>query len=266
MDMTPANAHKRARAGNGFTLLELLVVIAIIAILASLLLPALKNVKEMGQQSVCLNNLKQNGLTIMLYTQDYNDYMLMTDGNYPWTDFYDSTRAMSKNNFSGSWLHMGYFKGIGTFRCPSAPPYTIFPADHWAAYAMPTVEIIPSNAYIVAPSPTLAAPSGVLLLINLLKLNSPSMNMGFQDSVNIDGNQQSYVYPTAIATFTTSNSHGLPHFRHGGRANTWFFDGHAQPIDIVGIADIAKAGGKATGSTVYAQSKNRITVTGTVKP
>lgn len=57
-----------------FTLLELLVTISIIMILASLLLPALRNVKEKARQTYCANNLKQIGMSFEFYKQDFRGF------------------------------------------------------------------------------------------------------------------------------------------------------------------------------------------------
>ena len=62
------------KKNKGFTLIELLVVIAIIAILASLLLPALARAREQAKRSVCLNNLKQLGVFLQLYANDWGGY------------------------------------------------------------------------------------------------------------------------------------------------------------------------------------------------
>jgi prepilin-type N-terminal cleavage/methylation domain-containing protein len=60
-----------ARAGAGFTLIELLTVISIIAILATLLMTTFGSVKRKAREAVCTSNLRQIGLALHLYLDDY---------------------------------------------------------------------------------------------------------------------------------------------------------------------------------------------------
>ena len=69
------------RARAGFTLIELLVVIAIIAILAAILFPVFAQAREQARTAACLSNLKQIGLGIKMYAQDYDERFPM--GTYP---------------------------------------------------------------------------------------------------------------------------------------------------------------------------------------
>ena len=68
---------------NGFTLIELLVVIAIIAILAAILFPVFAQAREKARQSTCLSNLKQLGLGIMMYTDDYDECYPFRQDDFP---------------------------------------------------------------------------------------------------------------------------------------------------------------------------------------
>ena len=66
--------HEHRKSKLGFTLIELLVVVGIISILAALLLPALSRAKASAKSATCKSNLRQLGLALAMYLDDYGKY------------------------------------------------------------------------------------------------------------------------------------------------------------------------------------------------
>ncbi|MGE5531927.1 MAG: DUF1559 domain-containing protein [Bacteroidota bacterium] len=92
---------------RGFTLIELLVVIAIIAILAAILFPVFAKAREKARQSSCNSNIRQLGIAMMTYVQDYDEmfpYYQFNNMTYPWRD-----------------AIVPYIKNTQMFTCPSRP-------------------------------------------------------------------------------------------------------------------------------------------------
>ncbi len=119
------------KRNKAFTLIELLVVIAIIAILAAILFPVFAKAREKARQTSCLSDMKQLGLGVLQYIQDY-------DEKYP----------IGSSSFSqdAQWAVeiLPYVKSTGVYTCPDDslkgynPGYTGAPisygANAWESY------------------------------------------------------------------------------------------------------------------------------------
>ena len=100
-----------AQPKKGFTLIELLVVIAIIALLAAILFPVFARARENARKSSCANNLKQIGLGVLQYVQDYDETLPPPCIGSPC------------DSGQGSWAQRiyPYVKSAQLYACPSNP-------------------------------------------------------------------------------------------------------------------------------------------------
>ena len=108
------------RNSISFTLIELLVVVAIISILAALLMPSLSKARESARKIVCINNIKQIVMSMMIYANDYDERLpnnLYVDGN-PWADIC----------WGGHMVQLGYLKGRGPWGYDDVPVF-VCPSD-----------------------------------------------------------------------------------------------------------------------------------------
>jgi prepilin-type N-terminal cleavage/methylation domain-containing protein/prepilin-type processing-associated H-X9-DG protein len=147
------NSKRRKRKVAGFTLIELLVVIAIISILAAILFPVFARARENARRSACMSNLKQIGLGVMMYVQDY-------DETYP--------ASSQKNSDTGAFVYWPellepYTKSTQIFLCPSnasvssgAPTYAGQYGANWLVLAYYNNAPV-KMAAVAAPSATYLA-------------------------------------------------------------------------------------------------------------
>ena len=119
---------------RGFTLIELLVVIAIIAILAAILFPVFARAREKARQTSCLSNLKQLGLGMLMYAQDYDEKFLVRY-YIPDPTFSDGVSSGGYTVYSAL---LPYVKNAQIFRCPSNTPPGTLRATHGGTVSFTT--------------------------------------------------------------------------------------------------------------------------------
>ncbi len=133
------------RKGKAFTLIELLVVIAIIALLLSILMPALRKIKEQARRTICTSNLHQWGVSIQNYSVDNNGQLLKTvdtwlggqEGLIAWVSSTVHSRSSIEFNLDAIGPYLPGFdyqeKNLGDiWQCPSnTMDYQRMTEDHW---------------------------------------------------------------------------------------------------------------------------------------
>ena len=192
---------------KGFTLIELLVVIAIIAILAAILFPAFARARENARRASCQSNLKQIGLGIMQYTQDYDEKFPSSGMGYnnPGTDSVEATWDT---------VIQPYIKSAQLIVCPSDSgsarvPHTIYGANATRSYSV-TGQVFGDLAAGTPVSPlSLSAVPAAALTVMVTERDQASLT-----------NWLSYDY--------TDNLGPSLVFRHLETANMLYCDGHVK--------------------------------------
>ena len=207
---------------RGFTLVELLVVIAVVSILAALLLPALQKARESAQAVACLNNMRQCGLYLSMYAEETEGAVCIIDGALQWhtgvfrdyiPDALDAAGAAVQNT--------GILKNRLAL-CPSAPPsptpdseFNTYGISHFSNFHVDyRIEISSSPAQYYMPTRKFRVPTKMLVLADSIRATSgASADKGQQTSIF-------YARQTMVPA-----SQPVAHARHNGRINGLFWDG-----------------------------------------
>jgi prepilin-type N-terminal cleavage/methylation domain-containing protein/prepilin-type processing-associated H-X9-DG protein len=240
---------------TGFTLIELLVVIAIIAILASILFPVFARARANARRSSGLSNLKQIGLGLMQYQQDYDERFpnTVTERQAQYYPGYADTPEFT-GQFSIRGILQPYVKSIQLFKDPSAPSWPDAAAGVWypSDYGFHNNEgNLPSGASSTQitwykNNPTFGWNGNV----SLAAINKTAEFIVSADAArpnNPNNPSRGGLYPFDSGDITTTPSDGTfpfvggvpysagqagPSIRHLGGTNFLFADGHAKWLKL----------------------------------
>ncbi len=224
---------------RGFTLIELLVVIAIIAILAAILFPVFAQARAKARQTACLSNMKQAGLSVGMYQQDY-------DARYPRAYGTDLTGVKDVVGWADA--IQPYAKNIQFLHCPDvSTPQSSKPSDNGGANGLGPAYT--NYFYNVALAPQI---NGYSVSVSEAALSHTSLSVMLGDGIPYSaGNIQPYDIgincsgliieqflksvggvstPQALSTNMCGEPalHRPGSIRHSGGANYAFADGHAK--------------------------------------
>ena len=178
----------------GFTLLELLVVMAIVAVLAGLLLPAVSVARRRAQRAACISNLRQCAIALNLYLQDFGDY-------------FPQSLSMGAD---GSWrTTLGALRPyLGSppdlFRCPADPDGAV----DFSFLGLPRTSYSVNEALMPA-----AAPVGPGGWVRAHQAPRARLTVTFYDARMV-------MAPTGPDV--------VPAYRHTGAASVAYLDGHVE--------------------------------------
>ena len=198
---------------NGFTLIELLVVIAIIAILAAILFPVFAKAREKSRQAACQSNLKQIGLAIRMYAEDYDDGMPPSRdaaGSAWWPDYispYVQQKSISK-----------------VFICPSGATST-----YMQVWGTTNKNNYLNYAYLHVMDPSAIGDYPPRRITQCVYPDKKGMVIDASGQIPTFSDVQSWNGTNPLSYFADA--------RHNGGLNTLFVDGHVKWMDVQHMKD-----------------------------
>ena len=233
--------HRNVRKRTGFTLIELLVVIAIIAILAAILFPVFARARENARRSSCQSNLKQIGLGMFQYTQDYDEKLpLWFADNNGTAGFNAVTTGAGSPSVDQGWAELiqPYIRSTQIMQCPSETNPPIAAGGNSTGYTdyMGNTYDINAQGGMVA----MVAPAQTVLAVDWLSQGSQgsfAANYNWSDGMPADTGQ--------VDQFR----------RHLGGDNFLFSDGHVKwlkPQNVVSRGTYPCGTGNTGSPTVAA--------------
>lgn len=223
---------KAGEARTAFTLIELLVVIAIIALLAAILFPVFSRARENARRSSCQSNLKQIGLAVIQYVQDYDERYPPARFRVPTADAGAFQRYKYGNSDGTSQIYwhellLPYVKNLQIFQCPSETYKwgTVY-VGHYAINSKIARDVYSSPANPPLHSAAVTVPAALYLLFDW----SSAIAGGSEGSTHTDY----WRYMPGVGDVygwdcRAENAHSdCEHGRHFDGLNVAFADGHVK--------------------------------------
>ena len=220
------------RKSRGFTLIELLVVIAIIAILAAILFPVFAKAREKARQISCISNMKQIGLGILQYTEDFDEQMVPKGGPYP-AGTYTAVVAWSA-------LVQPYIKnGGGTtsvalkgnvFSCPDNPNTTTAYANIAGPYQFSSDYTCNFNTAYGTTGTGDGTFGDYNTAVSLAAITSPASTIDLLENNRDASDWETNIINTNTTTGAPSPANAGFYAGHTGLGNFLFADGHVKSL------------------------------------
>jgi len=216
---------------DGFTLIELLVVVAIISLLAAILFPVFAKARENARRATCMSNLKQIGLGMVMYQQDYDEHMMKWTYTLPLGA--QGWQGYPSHNTQFLWYYAlyPYVKNWQLFNCPSEEKSQYFTGayNQYMGYGFNYAS--PAGGHLCWKNCGISI-SGA----SLAAIDEPSETVGIADSATQALTANASAWPTLEEMqgdhACTSSLYWLNcvRVRHFDTVNVLFLDGHIKSL------------------------------------